>query len=43
MTYPTDRPATWFVTGTSRGLGRELVRALLASCPWRDSNPQPFP
>lgn len=30
MTYPTDRPATWFVTGTSRGLGLELVRLLLA-------------
>ena len=29
MSYPTDRPATWFVTGTSRGLGRELVRRLL--------------
>lgn len=29
MTYPTDRPATWFVTGTSRGLGLELVRTLL--------------
>lgn len=29
MTYPTDRPATWFVTGTSRGLGLELVRLLL--------------
>lgn len=29
MTYPTDRPATWFVTGASRGLGLELVRALL--------------
>ncbi|GIF21030.1 NAD(P)-dependent dehydrogenase (short-subunit alcohol dehydrogenase family) [Actinoplanes tereljensis] len=28
MTYPTDRPATWFVTGTSRGLGRELVDQL---------------
>ena len=21
MSIPTDRPATWFVTGTSRGLG----------------------
>lgn len=30
MTYPTDRPATWFVTGTSRGLGLALVRHLLA-------------
>lgn len=29
MTYPTDRPATWFVTGASRGLGLELVRLLL--------------
>jgi len=29
MTYPTDRPATWFVTGTSRGLGLELVKELL--------------
>jgi NAD(P)-dependent dehydrogenase (short-subunit alcohol dehydrogenase family) len=29
MTYPTDRPATWFVTGTSRGLGLALVRHLL--------------
>lgn len=25
MSFPTDRPATWFVTGTSRGLGLELV------------------
>jgi NAD(P)-dependent dehydrogenase (short-subunit alcohol dehydrogenase family) len=29
MTFPTDRPATWFVTGTSRGLGLELTRKLL--------------
>jgi NAD(P)-dependent dehydrogenase (short-subunit alcohol dehydrogenase family) len=29
MTYPTDRPATWLVTGTSRGLGLKLVRHLL--------------
>ncbi|MBB4931288.1 NAD(P)-dependent dehydrogenase (short-subunit alcohol dehydrogenase family) [Lipingzhangella halophila] len=29
MTYPTDRPATWFVTGASRGLGLELVKRLL--------------
>ncbi|MGO2110963.1 MAG: SDR family NAD(P)-dependent oxidoreductase [Pseudoclavibacter sp.] len=29
MTYPTTRPATWFVTGASRGLGRELVAQLL--------------
>ncbi|GAA4868802.1 SDR family oxidoreductase [Actinomycetospora straminea] len=29
MSYPTDRPATWFVTGTSRGLGLELVAQLL--------------
>ena len=29
MTYPTDRPATWFVTGTSRGLGLEVVTQLL--------------
>jgi NAD(P)-dependent dehydrogenase (short-subunit alcohol dehydrogenase family) len=29
MAFPTDRPAVWFVTGTSRGLGLELVRQLL--------------
>ncbi|MCS7476894.1 SDR family NAD(P)-dependent oxidoreductase [Umezawaea endophytica] len=29
MSFPTDRPATWFVTGTSRGLGLELVEKLL--------------
>lgn len=29
MPYPTDRPATWFVTGTSRGLGLDLVTQLL--------------
>ena len=29
MSYPTGQPATWFVTGTSRGLGRELVVQLL--------------
>ncbi|MFJ6169189.1 SDR family NAD(P)-dependent oxidoreductase [Micromonospora orduensis] len=29
MSYPTTRPATWFVTGTSRGLGLELVKQLL--------------
>ncbi|WP_432523214.1 SDR family NAD(P)-dependent oxidoreductase [Kineococcus sp. SYSU DK006] len=31
MPYPLDRPATWFVTGTSRGLGLALVEALLVS------------
>ncbi|WIB76999.1 SDR family NAD(P)-dependent oxidoreductase [Curtobacterium sp. MCPF17_002] len=30
MTYPTNRSATWFVTGTSRGLGLDLVKKLLA-------------
>jgi NAD(P)-dependent dehydrogenase (short-subunit alcohol dehydrogenase family) len=30
MTYPADRPATWFVTGASRGLGLALVKHLLA-------------
>lgn len=29
MTYPTDRPAVWFITGTSRGLGLALVAHLL--------------
>lgn len=29
MPYPPDRPATWYVTGTSRGLGLELVSRLL--------------
>ena len=30
MTYPTNRPAVWFATGTSRGLGLNLVKELLA-------------
>ncbi|MCO5999351.1 SDR family oxidoreductase [Actinoallomurus rhizosphaericola] len=29
MAFPTDRPAIWLVTGTSRGLGLHLVRRLL--------------
>lgn len=29
MPYPTDRPATWFVTGASRGLGLATVQYLL--------------
>jgi NAD(P)-dependent dehydrogenase (short-subunit alcohol dehydrogenase family) len=29
MSIPTDRPATWFVTGTSRGLGLELAAQVL--------------
>ena len=29
MTSPTDSAATWFITGTSRGLGLALVRHLL--------------
>lgn len=29
MTYPTDRPAVWFITGASRGLGLALVTHLL--------------
>lgn len=29
MSIPTDRPATWFVTGTSRGLGLELAVKVL--------------
>jgi NAD(P)-dependent dehydrogenase (short-subunit alcohol dehydrogenase family) len=30
MTYPIDRPATWLVTGASRGLGLNLVKYLLS-------------
>jgi NAD(P)-dependent dehydrogenase (short-subunit alcohol dehydrogenase family) len=30
MSFPSDRPSTWFVTGTSRGLGLELVTQLLS-------------
>ncbi len=29
MSFPSNRPSTWFVTGTSRGLGLELVTQLL--------------
>jgi len=29
MSIPTDRPTTWFVTGTSRGLGLELAAQVL--------------
>lgn len=29
MAYPTTRPAVWFVTGASRGLGLDLVTQLL--------------
>ncbi|WP_375424250.1 SDR family NAD(P)-dependent oxidoreductase [uncultured Friedmanniella sp.] len=29
MSYPTASPATWLVTGTSRGFGLELVKQLL--------------
>lgn len=29
MSFPTDRPATWFLTGASRGLGLELAVAVL--------------
>ena len=29
MSYPTTTPATWFVTGASRGLGLQLVHQLL--------------
>jgi NAD(P)-dependent dehydrogenase (short-subunit alcohol dehydrogenase family) len=29
MRFPSDRPSTWFVTGTSRGLGLELVTQAL--------------
>ncbi|MCF8590583.1 SDR family NAD(P)-dependent oxidoreductase [Gordonia liuliyuniae] len=31
MPYPTDRPAVWFVTGASRGLGLALVAHLLST------------
>jgi NAD(P)-dependent dehydrogenase (short-subunit alcohol dehydrogenase family) len=30
MTYPSSRPATWLVTGASRGLGLDLVTQLLS-------------
>lgn len=30
MAFTADLPETWFVTGTSRGLGLELVKQLLA-------------
>ena len=30
MTHPTGRPATWLVTGASRGLGLDLVTQLLS-------------
>ncbi len=29
MSIPNDRPATWFVTGTARGLGLELAVQVL--------------
>ncbi|MFC7656950.1 hypothetical protein ACFQ34_11955 [Pseudonocardia benzenivorans] len=29
MRPPSERPSTWFVTGTSRGLGLELAAQLL--------------